>query len=120
MRQTIEPRRETQKLGAGMLVIERPGRSSRNFSLRHAPELAVLHHALTALLSGDADALREHFRHELVHEENGWRLTLEPRDEDLAERVETLSISGAGAELSCFVLALSDGETVTTRLGRQP
>lgn len=120
VRQTIEPARETQKLGAGMVVIERPGRSPRNFSLSHAPELAVLYHALTALLGGDAAAVREHFEHELTHDDEGWQLTLRPRDENLAERVETLSLSGSANELQCFVLALADGESITTRLSRQP
>lgn len=120
VRQTIEPRRETQKLSAGMVVIERPGQSPRNFSLSHAPELAVLHHALTALLAGDADALREHFEHELTRNDEGWQLTLRPRDEKLAERVETLCLSGAEGELERFVLALVDGERVTTRLERRP
>jgi len=120
VRRTTEPRKETQKLSSNTVVIEQPGRSPRNFSLRHAPELAVLYHALTALLSGDADALREHFEHEFVRDESGWRLTLRPREQSLAERVETLALSGGDGELRCFELSLSSGETVTTRLSRQP
>lgn len=119
VRETVEPRRETQKLSASMIVIERPGRSSRNFSLDHAPELAVLRHALVALLAGDAEALRETFDHELTGEGETWQLALRPRDETLAERVDTLTLTGEGDQLQRFVLALADGERITTELSRQ-
>lgn len=120
VRETTEPRRETQKLSASMVVIERPGRSPRNFSISHAPELAVLHQALTTLLAGDAEGLRKHFEHELVRGDSGWRLRLKPRDPELAERVESLSLAGSGEELQRLELSLTDGETVITRLSPGP
>jgi hypothetical protein len=120
VRQTVEPTRETQTLSAGMVVIERPGRSPRNFSLGHAPELAVLYRALTALLAGDAQALREHFEHELSRDGEAWQLRLRPRDDALADRVDALSLSGRDNRLERFTLSLVDGETVVTELSRQP
>ncbi|RFF27432.1 MULTISPECIES: LolA-related protein [unclassified Wenzhouxiangella] len=124
VRQTLEPRETKHTLSSNMVIIERPGHSSRNYSLGHIPELAVLYHGLSALLTGDADALRERFKHELTGKECGeeccWRLTLKPRDEALAAQVESLSLSGKDDRLERFVLALSDGEKIETELSRQP
>ncbi|WP_376692907.1 LolA-related protein [Wenzhouxiangella sp. EGI_FJ10409] len=120
VRETVEPRQATYTLTSSMIVIERPGQSPRNHSLAHVPELAVLYHGLSALLGGDADALRERFEHELRHEETGWRLLLRPRDESLAERVTALSLSGEADRLQRFELELADGETIETELSRRP
>lgn len=124
VRQTLEPREAKHTLGSNMVIIERPGHSPRNYSLGHIPELAVLYHGLSAMLAGDADALRERFKHELSGEECGeercWRLILKPREEALAAQVESLSLSGRDDRLGRFVLALSDGEKIETELSRQP
>lgn len=120
VRETVEPRRATYTLTSSMIVIERPGRAPRNHSLAHAPELAVLYHGLSALLGGDADALRERFEHELTRDESGWRLQLRPRDGQLAESVSVLSLSGEGDQIQRFELALAEGETIETELSRQP
>lgn len=120
VRETVEPRRATYTLTSSMIVIERPGRTPRNHSLAHVPELAVLYHGLSALLGGDADALREHFEHELTRDETGWRLRLRPRDEALAESVTALSLSGQADRIQRFELALADGETIETELSRRP
>ncbi|NBB93680.1 MAG: hypothetical protein GVY32_10985 [Gammaproteobacteria bacterium] len=120
VRQTDSPREETHTLGAGMIVIDQPGRSPRNYSLDHVPELEVLYHGLTALLAGDTEALRRHFEHRLTSDEEGWRLVLQPRDERLSAEVETLALSGRGDVLERFELSLDSGETITTELSRQP
>jgi hypothetical protein len=118
IRQTVEPREATHTLSASMVMIERPGRSSRNYSLSHIPELAVLYHGLSALLAGDADALRDRFEHELTRDEAGWRLVLRPRDEALAEQVEALSLHGREDRLERFELSLADGKTIETELSQ--
>lgn len=120
VRQTIEPRRETQILASGMVIIERPGQSPRNFSLRHTPELAVLQRALSALLGSDAEGLGEHFRTQLTESESGWTLELRPRDPALASRVTRLTLSGPDGDIDRLVLELDNGETVTTELSRSP
>lgn len=121
VRQTTEPRRETQTLTGSMIIIERPGRSPRNYSMGHAPELEAVYRALTALLAGDAEALREHFALALTGEDGeGWRLVLTPRAEALSAAVEQLSLRGHGETLDGFELALRDGETIRTELSGQP
>ncbi len=120
VRRTVEPQEATYTLTAGMIIIERPGQSPRNYSLGHVPELAVLYHGLSALLAGDADALRERFEHELSRDESGWRLNLQPREPALAEKVDSLSLSGQDDRLERFELTLSDGEIIETELSRRP
>lgn len=120
VRQTTEPEQAIQRLGERMVVVERPNRSTRRFSLKRAPELAVIRHALMALLTGDADALRQHFEHRLIDSEDGWRLVLKPRGKDVAEKVDSLSLSGRAGEIRRFELSLANGEVITTELERQP
>ena len=120
VRETIEPRRETQTLTGEMIIIEKPGRAPRNHSLSHAPELEVLYRALTALLAGDAEALRAHFEVQLERDPDGWTITLTPDSPTLAERVDTLTLRGREDRLQQFELALADGETITTELSPTP
>ncbi len=118
VRQTTKPREATYTLTANMIMINRPGQAPRNYSLGHVPELAVLYHGLSALLSGNAHALRERFEHELGRTDDGWLLSLAPRDPALAEKVESLAISGQGDKLERFELKLADGEAIQTELSR--
>lgn len=120
VRQTTRPREATYTLTASMIIIKRPGQAARNYSLGHVPELAVLYHGLSALLAGNAGALRERFKYQLGRDEDGWLLTLAPRDPALAEKVESLAISGHDDRLERFELTLADGETIETELSRQP
>jgi hypothetical protein len=120
VRETAEPRRETQTLTGEMIIIEKPGRTPRNHSLSHAPELEVLYRALSALLAGDAQALRRHFDVVLEREASGWIIRLTPDSPELAERVDALTLRGTGDELQRFELALADGETIVTELSATP
>ncbi len=120
IRHTVEPREVTYTLGAGMVVIEQPGRAARNLSLRHAPELAVLYHGLSALLAGDANSLREHFEYRVERSDEAWQLELVPRAADLAERVESFTLYGSADQLERSVLSLADGQTITTEMTRLP
>lgn len=114
VRETEAPRRETQILGERVLTIRRPGQQDRNFSLGRAPELAVLRQALSALLDGDADALREHFRIQLERDGQAWQLRLDPRDPSLAESVSALELTGCCSNIERMVLELADGKRIVT------
>jgi len=120
VRQTRAPRQAVQRLGERMVVVERPNRSTRRFRLERAPELAVIRHALMALLAGDANALRQHFDYELNHSEGGWRLVLTPRERALAKKVDSLSLSGHAGRIERFELSLADGTRIATELERHP
>lgn len=121
IRETTEPHRERQVLTADRIEITRPGGTTRQISLRRAPELAVLYHALTGILAGDASIVDEHFTGELLDDdENGWRLCLRPRSPELADRVDRLIFAGRDVRISQLTLHLSDGETVHTRIRTAP
>lgn len=116
IRETEAPRQEIQILGERVLTIRRPGQHDRQFSLGRAPELAVLRQALTALLDGNPESLREHFRTQLERDGEAWRLRLDPRDQDLAESVSALELDGQGAIITRMVLELADGKRIVTEI----
>jgi hypothetical protein len=121
VRRTESPRRETQTLSASAIELRRDDGYRQRFAIRRAPELAALREALLAVLDGNAVRLAEHFEVSLeFDEQDSWRLTLDPRDPDLAERVAGLTIGGSEQTLDWLELTLGDGEQILTRFDHAP
>jgi hypothetical protein len=119
IRETRTPRVETHILGPRHIEIRQADGYRQRFSLRRAPELAALRQALLAVLTGDSQALREHFALELSGTESDWQLRLEPLDAGLANRVSELVIQGS-ATIESLQMQLADGELIETRFHQQP
>jgi hypothetical protein len=123
VRRTTEPSTETQILSERHIEIRKPDGFRNRFSLRRAPELAVLRSALLALLNGDRDALEKEFRLALETTEDRpgqWQLRLEPRQQSEDMPVEHLLIHGCRDRIDRFVLRLTDGETIDTEIEPVP
>lgn len=117
VRETLEPFNETYRLTATHVEITKPSGARQRFRLERAPELAVLRHALSAVLDGDAAALREHFAVELdACRDDRWRMRLAPLDESLSGKVESLELAGRGAGIGQMILRLSEGEVFHTEI----
>ena len=117
VREVRSPYAETTTLADGRATIEREGRSPRSFPMSRAPELAGLQASFGALLAGDHEALEGAYAIGAYGGEDGWTMTLAPRDRALARRVESISLFGAGDELRCIETLTVEGEVQRTLLG---
>ncbi|MFW5927492.1 MAG: LolA-related protein [Wenzhouxiangella sp.] len=116
VRETTEPFHEIHRLTPTHVEITKPSGARQRFRLERAPELAVLRHALAAVLDGDAGALREHFDVDFSGNDEQWRLRLTPTAESLAGSVESLELAGRDARIEEMVLRLVEGEVFHTEI----
>lgn len=116
VREVRAPYRETTTILAGEVRIERAGKSPRTFSLSRAPELAGLEAGFGALLAGDGERLREHYRIASDGVRGQWSLTLTPKDAALADKLRDITLHGRGSELRCIETRPVDGEPQRTLL----
>lgn len=117
VRHVTAPYVETTTLRDGRATIEREGRSARSFAMSRAPELEGLQASFGALLAGDHAALEEHYAIGAWGTADAWTLTLAPRSRQLARRVESVSLFGAGDDLRCIETLSAEGEVQRTLLG---
>lgn len=117
VRRIHRPSTETQILTPQHIEIRRDDGFRHRYSLRRAPELAVLRNALDHLLAGRAEALGEAFAVRMHSGDDGaWRLELSPRPPELAETVEGLVLAGSNDRLESLELILADGERIRTEI----
>ncbi len=102
VREVRTPYAETTTLHAGEATIERAGQAPRRFALSRAPELAGLQASFGALLAGDGESLRRHYRLQADGTQQRWTLTLTPTDAALAKKLDAIVLRGRGAELRCI------------------
>jgi hypothetical protein len=89
----------------------------RAFTLRRAAELRGFLTALTGLLTGDGRFLEQHFDIAASGDESRWRLTLDPSDGRVRERLRAITVAGAGNEPHCFVIDDTRGGASVLLLG---
>lgn len=102
VREVRSPYAETTTIEAGEAVIERAGKAPRRFPLSRAPELDGLQASFGALLSGDRQALEQHYRVAAEGTRQRWVLTLDPRQAGEAAPAHAVTLYGRGAELRCI------------------
>jgi hypothetical protein len=116
VREVRAPYAETTTIRAGEATIERPGKSPRRVSLARYPELAGMQASFGAMLAGDVDALRRHYRLDSDGRRNAWRLVMTPLDGSVAKRVRGIVLHGRGAELRCIETEPAGGGEVQRTL----
>lgn len=116
VREVRAPYAETVTIRSGEVVIARPGKSPRRFSLSRAPEFGALQASFGALLTGDRALLEKHYRVSVAGTRQQWRMQLLPRDAALAAKVREVMLHGRGAELRCIATHAVQGEAQRTLL----
>ena len=111
------PYRETLHVDGDAVTLAREGNGERHFPLDRAPELHALLAGFSALLGGDAAALRQHFEVALAQDGAHWTLTLTPTEAGLAKHLKRMRVDGAGNEPACFALDESNGDASVMRVG---
>lgn len=112
VRSVERPYRETSVLEGRTLVVRRGNGPERIIPVARAPELEVLFGGLAALFAGDGEALARQFAARLERGA-GWRLTLEPLDPALRERVPALVLYGDGDRTACLLVEQPGARSLT-------
>lgn len=120
-KRTIEPKPETLALDGDVLTIERGGRT-RTLDLKNYPTIVPFIESIRATLAGDLGSLERLFDVDYAGSMAGWRLTLTPRDLQVAKTVSRVRIEGAGDTLSRVEIVETDGDRslMTLRDHRPP
>lgn len=116
-RRVTRPYREHTSIRGESVKVERDGDAPRSFALKHAPELRGLLSGFTALLSGDAAALRQSFTVAMTGGEAAWLLELAPIDAKARRRLQEIEVTGRQSEPHCFSMVTADGASSVLLLG---
>jgi Outer membrane lipoprotein carrier protein LolA-like len=108
-RHTLSPRPESFVVEGNQLTLERGGRT-RALALDAQPELAAMVTAMRDTLSGDASALRQHFKPAVRGSRAQWSLTLVPLEYRLLGVVREVRIDGRLADVQTVEVQLADGD----------
>ena len=116
-RRVTTPYSEHTAIRGESVKVEREGEQPRSFALKHAPELRGLLSGFTAMLSGDASALRQNFAVQMTGDQNIWRLELTPTDPKAKRRLQRIDITGRSDQPRCFSMLTADGASSVLLLG---
>jgi hypothetical protein len=116
-RRVTTPYRENTFIRGESVKVEREGEKPRSFALKHAPELRGLLTGFSAMLAGDANALRQAFTVDATDKGDHWILTLRPKDTKAQRRLNSMEVSGSGTEPRCFSMLTADGANSVMVLG---
>ena len=116
-RRVTTPYSEHTAIRGESVKVEREGEKPRSFALKHAPELRGLLSGFSAMLSGDASALRQNFAVQMSGDQNVWRLELTPTAAKAKRRLERIDITGRGDQPRCFSMLTADGASSVLLLG---
>ena len=116
-RRVTTPYREHTFIRGESVKVEREGEKPRSFALKHAPELRGLLTGFSAMLSGDATALKRAFRVEATDSGDTWTLKLSPTDAKAQRRLQSMEVTGTGTEPRCISLLSPDGTNSILLLG---
>ena len=108
-RQTLSPRPEGMAVEGNMVTLSRGGRS-RTFVLDASPETEAIVEAVRGTLTGNAQALQQHFKVKVAGSAAQWTLELLPIAPRLQVLLASVRISGRRAELRTVEMAMADGD----------
>ena len=116
-RRVTTPYSEHTSIRGESVKVERDGEAPRSFALKHAPELRGLLSGFSALLSGDAAALKKNFNVTLTGTADTWLLELRPTDAKARRKLQEIEVTGRNDELRCFSMQTADGASSVLLLG---
>jgi len=118
-KRTVEPRPETLTLAGSVLTVVRGGRT-RTLDLKAYPALVPLIESIRATLAGDLPTLEQLFAVDFAGTVAHWRLTLTPRDAQVAKTVSQVRIDGANGTLTTVEILETDGDRSLMTLREHP
>lgn len=118
-KRTIEPKPETLTLAGDVLTVARGGRT-RTLDLKAYPTIVPFIESIRATLAGDLPSLERLFTVDFEGTLARWRLTLRPRDTQVAKTVSQVRIEGWGDTLGTVEIIESDGDRSLMTLRERP
>ncbi len=111
----VSPVSEKQIIhGDEIKILKQDGSEEHVYTSDH-PGIQSVVSAFLALLSGDADRLRAMYAVSSFKQNGGWRLELEPADENIKKWIKHIEVKGKkGKILSIKVIEFNDDYTLTT------
>ncbi|MFP5419316.1 MAG: LolA-related protein [Gammaproteobacteria bacterium] len=92
-KQVTQPYVESLRINQDRLEWTAQGRT-RTLSLRSQPQIWALVESLRATLAGDLPALQRHYTVKLDGSRAKWKITLEPRYDDLSQFIQEIRLQG--------------------------
>lgn len=111
------PRPEKSTIRNGMIEIERPKQSTKQYALKRVPALQALLGSITGLLGGDLAVLEQRFALTLEGTEAGFRLTLTPKEPAMQKRLSRIDVLGRERSVHCLAFVEPDAEQSWLVLG---
>lgn len=108
-KRTTSPGAERLVAQGDRVTIERAGRTE-TVSLAQYPQVGVLVESIRGTLAGDRAALERAYTIALAGEAKAWRMTLRPRDAEVAKLVERVTIAGSAGVVQRIEIDQADGD----------
>jgi outer membrane lipoprotein-sorting protein len=121
IKKTETPNQETAIVDQDRVSVRNAdGAETANIGLWADPDLRLIFDSLRAALRGDGDALRALFETSLSGAANAWTLTLTPKEESAATRIERIVVTGDENRFLGFDIYETGGDRSLIRLLRAP
>lgn len=108
-RKTLAPKPEGMAVEGNMVTMSRGGRS-RTFVLDASPETEAIVEAVRGTLTGNAQALQQHFKVKVGGSAEQWTLELQPIAPRLQVLLSAVRIGGRRSELRSVEMLMADGD----------
>jgi len=103
------PFQESMEVDGDQVEISRDGKK-RRLSLKNRKPLLVMLQSIESILSGQADALAEHFDTGLTGSADDWQLRLVPRSRRLAKHLESMTVKGDCETVGSILFQMDNGD----------
>jgi len=118
-RRTLEPRAEAMVVQGNQVTFSRGGRS-RTMTLDASPEATIAVEALRGTLTGNAQALKRHFKTQLSGTADRWTLELQPLDPGAAGPLRSVKVMGMRDEVRTVETQLQGGDAAVMTIDPLP
>jgi outer membrane lipoprotein-sorting protein len=116
---TRTPREERLIVDGETLVIEQPAKNERlTLRLANYPVIRAFVESIRGTLAGDLAALRRYYRIEIEGTLARWRLHLLPSEQDMAELVQKIEISGSGPRIAQIEILEASGDRSVMKIAK--
>jgi outer membrane lipoprotein-sorting protein len=109
-KRTLKPKPESLVVDGDVLIVEQSNRRQRRLRLQEHPEISAFVESIRGTLAGDRSALESVYSLELSGSAEQWRLSLVPRQEEMARIISQIRIAGSQADLTTIEFDFADGD----------